>query len=102
LKKKQQKIYPRYFIFTDIELLFLSVCILLDVSEYIMAILLLPLFGDLLDLAGIVASFVMFRWIGLVSIIELLPGADILPIFIITWIIWYVTKKRVIPLKIGK
>lgn len=102
MKKKQTQNYPRYFIFTEIELLFLGVCILLDISEYIVAILLLPLFGDLLDLAGIVASFVMFRWVGLVSVIELIPGVDILPIFIITWIIWYITKKRVIPLKIGK
>jgi hypothetical protein len=102
LKKKQTQNYPRYFIFTEIELLFLGVCILLDISEYIVAILLLPLFGDLLDLAGIVASFVMFRWIGLVSVIELIPGVDILPIFITTWIIWYITKKRVIPSKIGK
>jgi hypothetical protein len=41
----------------------------------------------------------MFRWIGLVSIIELFPGMDILPIFIITWILWYITKKRIIPIK---
>ena len=59
-----------------------------------LAILLLPLFGDLLDLAGIGASFLMFGWVGLVALIELVPGADILPIFIITWIIWYLTKKR--------
>ena len=99
MKKVQQKKHRRYFVFTDIELLFLSICIILDISEYIVAILLLPLIGDLLDLIGIISSFVMFRWIGLVSIIELLPGADILPIFIITWIIWYLTKKRIIQLK---
>jgi hypothetical protein len=99
LKKVQQKKQRRYFVFSDIELLFLSVCIILDISEYIVAILLLPLFGDLLDFIGIISSLAMFRWIGLISIIELLPGADILPIFIITWIIWYLTKKRSIQLK---
>ena len=99
LKNIQQKKIPKYFIFTDIELLFLSVCIILDVSEYMLAILLLPLFGDFLDVAGIVASFLMFGWVGLVALIELVPGADILPIFIITWIIWYLTKKRRLPLK---
>lgn len=99
LKKIQQKKYPRFFIFTDIELFFLSVCIILDISEYIVAILLLPFFGDILDITGIIASFLMFGWIGFISILELVPGADILPIFIITWIIWYITKRRRVPLK---
>jgi hypothetical protein len=36
----------------------------------------------------------MFRLIGIVSLLELVPGVDILPIFIITWLIWYLTKKR--------
>jgi len=98
MTKKQKKI-PRYFVFTEIELLFLSVCIILDVSEYMLAILLLPLFGDVFDLAGIFASVLMFGWVGLVALIELVPGADILPIFIITWIIWYLTKKRKRPKK---
>ncbi len=99
LKSTNQKTYQRYFIFTDIELLFLSICIFLDISEYMLAILLLPLFGDILDIAGIFASVLMFGWVGLVTLIELVPGADILPIFIITWIIWYITKKRAIPIK---
>lgn len=97
MTEKQKK--PRYFVFTDFELLFLSVCVILDVSEYMLAILLLPLFGDVLDLAGIGASFLMFGWVGLVTLLELVPGADILPIFIITWIIWYLTKKRKRPKK---
>jgi hypothetical protein len=101
LKNIQQNKYPRFIIFTDIELFFLSVCIILDISEYIVAILLLPLFGDILDIAGIIASFLMFNWIGFISILELVPGADILPIFIITWTIWYITKKRKLSIKIG-
>lgn len=99
MKNIQQKKYPKYFIFTDIELLFLGICILLDTIEYMAAILLLPIFGDFLDVVGIVASFLMFQWIGLFSILELVPGADILPIFIITWIIWYITRKRRLPIK---
>ncbi|MFQ5836789.1 MAG: hypothetical protein ACE5HG_02935, partial [Candidatus Bathyarchaeia archaeon] len=88
------KSFPRYFIFTEDELLFLIVCIVLDVSEYIVAILLLPGVGDFLDIVGILACLVMFRWVGIVSLFELVPGADILPIFIITWLIWYFLKKR--------
>jgi len=57
------------------------------------AILLLPIVGDLFDLIGIVACLAMFRWVGIISLFELVPGADILPIFIITWLIWYFLRK---------
>ena len=57
------------------------------------AILLLPVFGDFLDIIGIIACLVMFRWIGIISLLELVPGADVLPIFMITWLIWYFLKK---------
>jgi len=67
---------------------------MLDISEYMFAILLLPIAGDFLDIIGIVASFAMFRLIGIISLFELVPGVDILPTFIITWLIWYLVKKR--------
>ncbi len=67
---------------------------MLDISEYVVAILLIPVVGDMLDVVGIIACFVMFRWVGLISFFELVPGADIFPIFIITWLIWYFLKKR--------
>ena len=60
----------------------------------------LPLFRDFLDVAGIFVSFLMFGWVGLFALVELALGADILPIFIITWIIWYLIKKK-ITIKIG-
>lgn len=91
--KKSSQSVPKYFLFAEDELLFLIVCIALDVSEYIFAILLLPTVGDFLDIAGILACFIMFRWTGVVSLIELIPGADIFPIFIITWGIWYYLRK---------
>ena len=87
------KSFRRYFVFTEDELLFLTVCIVLDVSEYIVTILLLPMIGDFLDILGIIACLVMFRWVGIISLFELVPGADILPIFIITWLIWYFLKR---------
>jgi len=67
---------------------------MLDISEYMFAVLLLPVVGDLLDVIGIVSCFAMFRLIGIISLFELVPGADILPIFIITWLVWYLVKKR--------
>lgn len=93
-RDKESKSFSRYFVFTDDELLFLVICIILDVSEYMVAVLLLPVVGDILDIVGLIACLAMFRWIGLISLFELVPGADILPIFIITWLTWYFLQKR--------
>lgn len=91
---QKHETYHRYFVFSESELIFLTICIILDVSEYVVAILLFPVVGDFLDIVGIAACFLMFRWIGILSLFELVPGADILPIFIITWLIWYFVKRQ--------
>ena len=93
-ENKKSRSFPKYFIFTEKELISLMVCIMLDISEYVVAILILPVVGDMLDVVGIFACLVMFRWVGIVSFLELVPGADIFPIFIITWLIWYLLRKR--------
>lgn len=85
---------PQYIVFTEIELLSLVICIILDVIEYAAAVLTMPLIGDVFDVIGILFCVFMFRWIGLVSLMELLPGADVLPIYIITWLMWYFLKKQ--------
>ena len=82
-----------YFVFSEVELFSLILCIVLDISEYMAAVLLMPVIGDMLDIAGIVACLLMFQWIGVITFFELVPGADILPIFIITWMVWYFLKK---------
>ena len=84
---------PQYFIFSGVELLSLILCIVLDISEYMAAILMMPIIGDILDIVGIVTCLLMFHWIGAISLFELVPGADVLPIFIITWLVWYFVKK---------
>jgi hypothetical protein len=84
----------QYVVFTEIELFSLVFCIILDVIEYATAVLTMPMIGDVFDVVGILFCVFMFRWIGLVSLTELLPGADILPIFIITWLMWYLLKKQ--------
>lgn len=94
MERRDDRYSARYFVFTEYELLTLAICVILDVIEYVFAVLLLPLVGDLLDIIGIVACFVMFRLIGIISLFELVPGVDILPIFIITWLIWYLIKKQ--------
>lgn len=85
---------PQYIVFTEIELFSLVICIILDVIEYAAAVLTMPLIGDVFDVIGIMFCVLIFRWIGLVSLVELLPGADFLPIFIITWLMWYLLKKQ--------
>jgi hypothetical protein len=84
----------QYFVFTEIELFSLVICIVLDVIEYAAVVLMMPLIGDMFDVFGILVCILMFRWIGLISFVELLPGADVLPVFIITWLIWYFIKKE--------
>ena len=84
---------PQYFIFSGVELLSLILCIVLDISEYMAAVLMMPVMGDMLDIVGIAVCLLMFRWIGVISFFELVPGADVFPIFIITWLVWYFIKK---------
>ena len=93
---EQEKGYraPRYFLLTESELLSLIICVLLDISEYVVIILVMPVVGDLFDILGTIACLLMFRLVGIISLLEFVPGADIFPIFIITWLIWYYLKKR--------
>jgi hypothetical protein len=85
---------PKYVMLTLDELIRLIICVILDVVEYAVPILLAPVVGDMLDVIGIVAGIIMFGWIGFLSIIEFVPMADILPIFVLTWAIWYYLKKK--------
>lgn len=93
-KTKSRKYVPRYFVFTEIELVTLVICVFFDVIEYAAAVLTMPFIGDMFDIIGILFCLFIFRWIGLASLIELLPGADVLPIFIITWVMWYFLRKQ--------
>ena len=96
LNKRDRKssIVSKYFVFAEDEAVSLVICIALDIIEYIVAILMLPIVGDVFDMFGIVACLLMFRWVGIISFFELIPGADIAPIFIITWLMWYSIKKK--------
>ena len=76
------------------ELVTLLVCIGLDVMEYALPILMAPLMGDIPDLAGIAFCVFFFGWVGFVSLVELVPGLDVLPNFTITWLIWYLMKRE--------
>lgn len=96
MSKEEQKELklPKYTVLTLDEATRLIVCVALDIAEYAFPVLLAPIVGDILDIAGIGMGIVMFGWTGLLSLLEFLPGADIFPIFIFTWLIWYYMKKQ--------
>ncbi|MFQ6075443.1 MAG: hypothetical protein ACE5Z5_04825 [Candidatus Bathyarchaeia archaeon] len=71
----------------------LIVCVALDVVEYLIPHLLAPIFGDVLDVIGVVACIVMFGWMGLLASIELIPLADILPVYVIVWALWFFVRR---------
>ncbi len=82
------------FVLNKIEFFSLVLCVILDAIEYAAAVLMMPVIGDVFDVVGILFCLAIFRWIGLISLVELVPGADVLPIFITTWLMWYFLKKR--------
>ena len=72
----------------------LLVCVMFDLVEYAFPMLMMPVGGDFIDVAGIIFCAYFFSWIGLISLFELLPGIDIIPTFTLTWIAWYILKRR--------
>lgn len=78
----------------------LAVCLALDLLEYLIPVMMAPLYGDVIDLVGLAFVLIFFSWYGMISVLELIPGFDILPLYTITWLTWYlqsgsVRKKRI-------
>jgi len=71
------------------ELITLILCLFLDVFEYFLPLLLSPIYGDLWDFVGFVFCVIYFGITGVISLLELFPGLDVIPIFTITWLIWF-------------
>ena len=76
------------------ELTTLIVCLSLDILEFIAPMLLTPVLGDILDLAGFLFCAVYFNVIGAISLLELVPGLDVVPFFSLTWLTWYLIRRR--------
>jgi len=72
----------------------LATCLFLDIIEYIVPSLLHPIIGDILDICGLATCVYLFKWIGLFAALELVPGADALPINTFLWIIWFISKRQ--------
>jgi len=66
----------------------------IDAVEYAVPILSLPLIGDVFDIVGVATSLYFYGWTGLVSALELVPGLDLLPLNVLTWVIWIIIKRQ--------
>ena len=75
------------------ELINLIICVFFDVLDYAIPILRIPLIGDVFDILGLVITVVLFGWIGLISLLEFVPGLDILPMSTVNWLIWMYSKR---------
>jgi hypothetical protein len=73
----------------------LAICLALDLLDYIVPFMATPVYGDILDFTGIVFCMLFFNWVGVVTFLEIIPGTDIIPIFSITWLSWYIIISRV-------
>ena len=76
------------------ELATLLICVSLDIVEYILPMLMVPIAGDIIDFAGFVFCIFYFGWLGFLALFDLIPGLDILPSFTIAWLVWYMLKRR--------
>lgn len=85
---------PKYVVLTMGEITRLIICIIFDLVEFAVPFLLSPLVGDTIDIMGFWTGILMFRWIGCLTILELVPYADYFPVFVFTWVVWYYRKKR--------
>ena len=81
-------------IMTYSEFVKLVVCLSLDTVEFVVPFLLQPIVGDMFDIIGLATCIYFFRWLGLVAILELVPGFDVVPVNTLTWIIWFIINHR--------
>jgi hypothetical protein len=93
-KKANELKLHKFTSLTEDEIIKLIICVIFDIAEYALPILLMPIIGDILDIAGIGIGIYLFGWLGLISLLEFLPFFDYFPFFILTWVIWYYLKKQ--------
>jgi hypothetical protein len=72
----------------------LLICVSLDIVEFLFPLLLIPVAGDFIDIIGLSFCLYFFNWIGIIATLELIPGFDSLPIFTISWLVWYILKRK--------
>ena len=85
---------PWSSIFTWDDITTLTVCLVLDLLDLLIPMMGAPIYGDILDFAGIAFCVLYFNWVGLITILEIIPGLDIIPFYSITWLTWYLNTSR--------
>ena len=86
---------PWSSIFTWEDISTLAVCLALDLLDYLVPFMTAPIYGDILDFTGIAFCILFFNWVGAITILEIIPGLDIIPVYSITWLTWYINTSRV-------
>ena len=84
--------WSRFFTWEDLSTL--AVCLALDLLDFLVPFMSTPIFGDILDFSGIAFCVIFFNWIGAFTILEIIPGLDIIPFYSITWLTWYLNTSR--------
>ena len=84
--------WTSHFTWEDISTL--AVCLALDLLDMLVPFMATPLYGDILDFSGITFCVLFFNWIGAITILEIIPGLDIIPIYTISWLTWYLNTSR--------
>ncbi len=72
----------------------LVISLSIDIIEYIIPILLLPVIGTLYAIVGFSTSMYLYGWIGLIAALDLVPGLYILPMNTVTWVVWLIIKRQ--------
>lgn len=75
------------------ELISLIVCVFLDLIDYVVPMFLVPLFGDIIDVFGLIIALLFFGWLGLISLIEFVPYFDVLPMSTVNWLFWLLSRR---------
>lgn len=81
-------------LFTWEDLSTLAICLALDMLDLLVPFMSTPIYGDILDFSGIAFSVLFFNWIGAITILEIIPGLDIVPLYTISWLTWYLNTSR--------
>jgi hypothetical protein len=91
--KTIQTPWSKLFTWEDISTL--AICLALDLLDLLVPFMTTPIYGDILDFSGIGFCVLFFNWIGAITIVELIPGLDIVPFYTIAWLTWYINHRRV-------
>ncbi|MCJ7631239.1 hypothetical protein MUP77_02385 [Candidatus Bathyarchaeota archaeon] len=76
------------------ELTCLIISLSVDIIEYIIPILMIGIIGTFYGLIGLATSLYLYKGVGAISALDIIPGLDILPMNTITWVVWIVLKRQ--------